>query len=85
MVAPERLFEVGSLNGLNAVRTPKSLSSVADNRTAYILAGSFVGFLIEKYGLPKFKRLYQTESYNKVYGESLQILDREWRSSLQEK
>ena len=30
-----------------------SLSSVADNRTAYVLAGSFVGFLIESYGLEK--------------------------------
>ena len=75
------LSEVSSLKMLNEVQTPTPLSSVAENRTAYILAGSFVGFLIEKYGLPKFKSLYQTESYNKVYGKSLRSLEKEWRSS----
>lgn len=78
-----RLSEVRSLQRLHAVRTPTPLSSVADNQTAYIVAGSFVGFLIEKYGLPKFRSLYQTADYDKVYGKSLQMLEKEWRASLQ--
>lgn len=80
----ERLSEVSSLSMLNAVRTPTPLSSVADNRTAYIVAGSFVGFLIETYDLPKFRSLYHTGNYDAVYGKSLQILEKEWRASIEE-
>jgi hypothetical protein len=54
-------------------------------QTAYILAGSFVGVLIEKYGLPAFKSLYETGNYDTVYGKSVEILEKEWRSSLMEK
>ena len=56
-----------------------------NEETAYVLAGSFVGFLIEKDGLPAFRRLYETGNYEIVYGKSLLSLEREWRSSLQEK
>ena len=83
--ARERLSEIGSLRALNRVRTPKPLSTVMNEQSAYILAGSFVGFLIEKYGLSEFKMLYETENYDKVYGKPLEILEKEWRSALQEK
>jgi hypothetical protein len=53
-----------------------------DEKTAYILAGSFVGFLVERYGLARFHRLYATEDYETVYGKSLETLETEWRSSL---
>jgi hypothetical protein len=76
---------VVSLETLNNVRTPRPLSTVMNEETAYVLAGSFVGFLIEKYGLPAFRRLYETGNYEIVYGKSLLSLEREWRSSLQEK
>jgi hypothetical protein len=56
-----------------------------DEETAYILAGSFVGFLIETYGLPSFRSLYETENYEKVYGKSLDTLEKEWRVSIQGK
>jgi hypothetical protein len=56
-----------------------------DEKTAYVLAGSFVGFLIERHGLPPFRSLYETENYKKVYGRSLDTLEKEWRLSLQEK
>ena len=82
VLARERLSEVGSLNILNAVRTPTPLSSVAENRTAYILAGSFVCFLIEKYGLPKFRELYATEDYKRVYGKSLRTVEIKWRAQV---
>ena len=76
---------VVSLETLNSVRTPRPLSTVMNEETAYVLAGSFVGFLIEKDGLPAFRRLYETGNYEIVYGKSLLSLEREWRSSLQEK
>src|SRR5215813_2359785 len=83
--AARSLSEVKSLATLNSVRTPVPLSSVMDEKTAYVLAGSFVGFLIERYGLPPFRSLYETESYEKVYGKSVDTLEKEWRLSLQGK
>jgi hypothetical protein len=56
-----------------------------DEETAYTVAGSFVGFLIEKSGLPLFRRVYETGSYETVYGKSFAELEKEWRSSLQER
>jgi hypothetical protein len=83
--AARSLSEVKSLATLNSVRTPVPLSSVMDEKTAYVLAGSFVGFLIERYDLPPFRSLYETESYEKVYGKSVDTLEKEWRLSLQGK
>ena len=50
--------------------------------TAYILAGSFVEFLIEKHSLALFRSLYETTDYEKVYGKSFGTLEKEWRASL---
>jgi len=78
--------EVTSLEGLNRVRTPLPLSSAGvDEKTAYIVAGSFVGFLIEKYGLAMFRGLYTAGNFKKIYGKSLSVLENEWRSSVQGK
>jgi hypothetical protein len=83
--AVRSLSEVNSLEALNRVRTPRPLSSVMDEKLAYVLAGSFVGFLIERYGLPLFRSLYETDHCEQVYGKSLETLEREWRLSLQGK
>jgi hypothetical protein len=83
--AARSLSGVLSLEALNAVRTPRPLSTVMNEETAYILAGSFVGYLIEKYGLAEFRRLYETGNYQSVYGKPLASLESEWRSSLQGK
>jgi hypothetical protein len=82
-LARARLAEVPSLAVLNAVRTPAPLGQVADTRAAYIVAGSFVGFLIEQYGLPTFRRLYDTGHCEEAYGKSLQRLEEEWRAHVQ--
>jgi hypothetical protein len=84
-LAGRSLSRVKSLAALNAVRTPKPLSTVIDEETAYTLAGSFVGFLIERYGLASFRGLYETENYQVTYAKSLDVLEREWRLSVQEK
>jgi len=66
---------------LNDVKTPVPLGRVMDDMTAYMLAGSFVEFLIEKYELPRFKVLYET-SYENAYGKPFAELEREWRGAL---
>lgn len=81
--AREQLPHIGSLDRLNAVRTPGRLGTVLHEQSAYIIAGSFVGFLIERYGLPEFKRLYETGAYEATYGKALGVLEQEWRLTLQ--
>ena len=78
------LSGVRSLEALNSVRTPRPLGTVMDEKTAYVLAGSFVGFLIERYELARFRSVYETEDYHKVYGKPFGTLESEWRSSLPE-
>jgi hypothetical protein len=76
------LPQVETLDRLDAVRTPVPLGTVLTEQGAYLLAGSFVGFLIEKYGLPEFRKLYETGAYETVYGKSLAALEKEWRLAL---
>ena len=83
-LAARSLAGVESLEALHSVRTPRPLSTVMDEKTAYILAGSFVGFVIERYGLASFRSLYETENYAQVYGKSFGTLEQEWRISLRE-
>jgi hypothetical protein len=72
------------LDALNSVRTPRPLGTIMEEKTAYILVGSFVGFVIERYGLASFRSLYETGNYEQVYGKALGTLDKEWRANLQE-
>ena len=80
--ARRSLWGVSSLAALNDVRTPRPLGTVMEDMTAYILAGSFVEFLIEGYGLALFRSLYETSDYGKVYGKPFATLEKEWRASL---
>src|SRR5262245_33378924 len=80
--ARQQLAEIQSLDQLNGVRTPRPLGTVLPERSAYVLAGSFVGFLIEKYGLPEFRKVYESGAYEATYGKSLDVLEKEWRSAL---
>ena len=83
-LAVRGLAGVESLDALNGVRTPQRLGTVMEEKTAYILAGSVVGFVIERYGLASFRRVYETGNYEEVYGKSLGTLEQEWRVSLRE-
>jgi hypothetical protein len=76
------LGDLDSLERLDRVRTPAPLGTVMNERSAYILAGSFVGFLVEKHGLAEFRKLYETGSYTAAYGKPLDALEKEWRSAL---
>jgi hypothetical protein len=84
-LAARALSGVKSLEQLNGVRTPRPLSTVMEEETAYTLGGAFVGFLIERHGLGLFRSLYETGKYEKVYRKSLDTLEKEWRSSIQVK
>lgn len=44
----------------------------------YPISGSFVGFLIENYGILSFIHFWKDDSFEKVYGKSLDTLEGEW-------
>lgn len=45
---------------------------------SYLLAGSFVRFLVDTYGIEKFKGVFPTGNFVKHYGKDLQSLEAEW-------
>lgn len=53
----------------------------------YEIAGSFVTFLIEEYGMEKFKELYvrppDPSSFVTVYGKSFETLEKEWLTTVE--
>ena len=49
---------------------------------SYMLAGSFVRYLVEAYGVEVFKRVFPTGNFREVYGKSLAELGNEWRTFL---
>ena len=83
VLAGNALPSVSSLEALNSVRFPQPLTVAVDERTGYLLAGSFVQFLIEKNGLPRFRALYESGDYEKAYQKSLRALEKEWRSNVE--
>ena len=74
-----RLAEIDSLEALDGVRTPRPLGTVLPEQSAYILAGSFIGFLIERHGVEEFRKLYENGSYEGAYGKPLGELEKGWR------
>jgi tetratricopeptide (TPR) repeat protein len=49
---------------------------------SYTLAGSFCRYLIDRYGMRRFKLLYRTGEFSILYGKPLPLLLQEWRRSL---
>ena len=47
---------------------------------SYTLAGSFVRFLVDRYGMKQFKRVFPTGNFIHVYGKSLSDLEEEWEA-----
>ena len=50
---------------------------------SYTLAGSFVRYLVDTYGIEKFKRVFPTGNFKKHYGKELKKLVREWEQFLE--
>jgi tetratricopeptide (TPR) repeat protein len=49
---------------------------------AYVVAGSFCRFLIDRFGIERFKRVFPTGSFVTVYGEPIDVLISEWKEFL---
>ncbi len=51
-----------------------------DDRISYPLSGSFVKYIIEKYGYEKFRELWEEgdDAFAKIYERSLSELEKEW-------
>ena len=83
-------------NLLDRVATPARLeTSHLDGREAYIVAGSFVRFLIESYGLDRFRRLYALTPliprarnagdpgrWTEIYGKDIVALGKDWKAKI---
>jgi hypothetical protein len=92
-LAAKELPEI-DMAALERIATPTPLQGT-DERQAYIAAGSFVRFLIERHGFDAFRRLYaltplvprqrdagEPGRWREVYGVELAALVAEWRAAL---
>lgn len=91
-----KLLDRADIGALERLATPTRLKLPdLDGRDAYIIAGSFVGFLIDQHGLEKFQELYALtpllagqrnagapERWQAVYERDLATLATDWRASL---
>ncbi len=50
---------------------------------SYTLAGSFVRFLVDTYGIEEFKDVFPTGNFKKIYGKTLTNLVQEWESFME--
>ena len=50
---------------------------------SYLLAGSFVRFLVDTYGIEKFKRVFPTGNFLRHYAKDLPSLEQEWLNFLE--
>ena len=46
---------------------------------SYLMAGSFIRYLIDRYGIEKCKQMFPTGNLSKIYGKDLHDLEGEWR------
>ena len=71
-------IEVASLfNSFNFFKQPSSLG--------YIIAGSFIKYLVDKYGIEKFKELYSDMNFTQKYGKDISVLASEYQIELKNK
>ncbi len=71
----------------NLMRDINSLLSVTGfmsqaSSVSYVLCGSFCRFLMDTYGVERFKQVYRYGNFEKVYGKNLNDLQTEWMSFL---
>jgi hypothetical protein len=94
--AARDLSENTSLAAFDALATPRRLRLDGfEENDSYLVAGSFVRFLIEKDGIETFRKLYALtplESYQRfagdpdrwegVFGKGLPVLQAEWKAAI---
>jgi len=64
-------------SGLNFFAQSSSLS--------YVYAGSFIKYLIDRYGIEKIKLLYKESNFNKYFGKSVSQLEDDYKRFLETK
>lgn len=90
--AAKTMLDHGLLQSAAALNGP-AWNTVKSSPWVQTLSTSFVGYLVEKYGIEKFKKFYAFRSPDdassgldqraqKVYGRSLVDLDNEWQAFL---
>ncbi len=55
----------------------------AESQLGYTVSGSFVRYLLERFGPAPLKRVYAGESFRTAFGKELDSLTVEWRTSLE--
>ena len=75
-----------AMNELKLAPSLKQIMGVGfwlnSGRQSYTLAGSFVRYLVDQYGMEKFKQVFRWGNFESVYNRSLNDLDDEWKHFL---
>ncbi len=64
---------------MRKILSPMGFWSVSSSQ-AYTVAGSFIRFLVEQYGIEKFGVLYSANDFETAYGKPLDTLVSEWET-----
>ncbi|HEY6172734.1 MAG TPA: hypothetical protein VIX80_10790, partial [Candidatus Kapabacteria bacterium] len=76
-----RILQLGLAKGVKEVMSFSGFAAQASGKS-YTLAGSFSKYLIKQYGSEKFLSLYTTRDYDGIYNKPVEVLEREWITSL---
>lgn len=49
---------------------------------AHLQEGSFVRFLIERYGVPQFMAVFDGAGFHEIYGRGITVLEKDWQKTL---
>lgn len=94
--AAKEYADQADFQAMDGMATPRRLrTDELNGKEAYIVAGSFVRFLVENHGLEKFRRLYamtpmiprdrnsgDSARWEQVYGKTLDGLATDWRAKI---
>ena len=86
-------LDSANLSAMDDIATPRPMRTQdLDRKEAYIIAGSFIKFLIKTHGMENFRRLYamtpmrsysrnggSPERWSEIYGVDLKTLENSWK------
>ncbi len=88
--------DIAFLDTATTPKPPRLMSKTLESRGVYVVAGSFVRFLIEEFGLARFRELYATtplipgkreaggpERWERIYGLPIDALSSRWRQNVE--
>ena len=77
------LFKLGFDLDINSIMSPLGFWS-KQGAIAYFKGGSFTKFLIDNYGIDKFKEVYRGRSFKEVYGKFSKNITDDWIKKIKE-